>query len=30
LKHDPERLAERLMDIYYSPGARHAPRAKAS
>jgi hypothetical protein len=28
LKHDPERLAEKLVDIYYSRGAR--PRAQAS
>jgi len=30
LKHDPERLAGRLMDIYYSRGARQPSRAKAS
>jgi uncharacterized cofD-like protein len=29
LKHDPDRLAERLMDIYYGR-LRHTPRAKAS
>jgi len=30
LKHDPERLAEKLMDIYYARGVRHQSRAKAS
>ncbi|MBV9119079.1 MAG: YvcK family protein [Chloroflexi bacterium] len=30
LKHDPERLAEKLIEIYYSRGARHVPRARAS
>lgn len=30
LKHDPERLASKLMDIYYSRGARHGPKARAS
>ncbi len=30
LKHDPERMAEKLIEIFYSRGARHAPRAKAS
>ena len=30
LKHDPERLAEKLMDIYDSRGTRHPSRSKAS
>jgi uncharacterized cofD-like protein len=30
LKHDPERLAEKLIEIYFARGARHAPRALAS
>jgi uncharacterized cofD-like protein len=30
LKHDPERLAEKVMELYYSREARHPAKAKAS
>ena len=30
LKHDPERLSEKLMEIFYARGAPHLPRANAS